>query len=85
MYIGRAKKTEKQNLRKRCKEYYSEERPKIGRLLRSCWKYIYIKYLPLEDNVLIDRVEAELINTILPPCNDKIPNKVIQNTIKAFG
>lgn len=85
MYIGRAKKTINQNLRKRCKEYYSEDRPKVFRLIRYWRKYIYIRYLPLDDNDTIDRIEAELINTILPPCNDKIPNKMIQRTINAFG
>ena len=85
MYVGRARNTKNQNLRKRCKDYYSESnRPKVKRLLERWWKYIYIKYLPLDDNDIIDKVEEELINAIVPPCNDKIPNKKIQNTIKAF-
>lgn len=84
MYIGRARHTASQNLRKRCKEYYNESRPKVKRLLRHWWKYLYIRYLPLEDNDLIDRIEKELINAIIPPCNDRIPDKTIQEAINAF-
>ena len=56
MYIGRALKTDDQNLKKRCKEYFQkysrndEERPKIMRLMEQWGKYIHLQYIELEDN-----------------------------------
>lgn len=85
MYIGRAKYTSSQNLRKRCLEYCNPNRVKIKRMMEQWWKYIYIRYLPIEGNDIIDKVEAELINKILPPCNEKIPNKTISDAVKAFS
>ena len=85
MYIGRAHISSSQNLRKRCKCYYNESRPKLKRMIEHWWKYIYVRYLPLENNDLINKVEAELINKIVPPCNDEIPNQEIRNAVKAFS
>ncbi|MFZ7101544.1 MAG: hypothetical protein ACOWWO_02665 [Peptococcaceae bacterium] len=85
LYIGRSLITEKQNLRKRCSEYPEDARPKISRMISNWGKYLYIRYLPLEDNQLISELEIELINTILPPCNDKIPDKEIRDAVKAFS
>ena len=86
MYIGRARCTEDQNLRKRCKEYSTnQDRPKISRMIRQWGKYLYIRYLPLDNNSLIDNIEAELINKILPPFNDKVPDQKIQRAVKAFN
>jgi len=83
MYIGRAKHTTNQNLRKRCKEYFNDIRPKIL-MMREHWgKHLYIRYLPLDDNNIIDQMEKSLINAILPPCNDIIPDKTIMMAKKA--
>ena len=84
MCIGRAQFTETQNLRKRCKEYLSQKRPKIKRMIDTWGKYIYIRYLVLSDNTIIKKTEAALINSILPPFNDEIPNKTIRDAVKAF-
>lgn len=89
MYIGRAKLTDKHNLRVRCTKYFTEyhsekSRPKIARLLSYWGKYLYVYYIELEDNALIDELEAILINSLLPPCNDYIPAKTIRAAVKAF-
>lgn len=83
-YIGRAKITARQNLKKRCSEYPKDERNKIISMINSYGKYLYIRYLPLNDNDLIDRLEQELINKILPPFNDRIPDKIINSAINAW-
>lgn len=85
MYIGRALNTPVQNLRKRCGEYYIEKRPKIRRMIDSWGQYLYIRYLPLDDNYTIEALEKELINKILPPFNDRIPDAEIQDAVKAFS
>lgn len=73
VYIGRVQLTSTQNLRKRIKEYLSDTRPLIL-LMRETWgKYLYVRYLPLTNNVQIRGLEEELIRVILPPCNDKYP------------
>jgi hypothetical protein len=85
MYVGRALCTGKQNLRKRCKEYSTKQkRPKISRMIQQWGKYLYIRYLPLDDNSLISNMEAEIINKILPPFNDRIPDQEIQEAVEAF-
>ncbi len=82
LYIGRVWSTPDQNLKKRFKEYYNDTRPKIM-FMRETWgNNLYIKYLPLTDNVLISNLEEELIKAIIPPCNDKYP-KVIRRAMRA--
>lgn len=84
-YIGRAKKTQYQNLRKRVREYASEtKRPKICDMKRFWGSYLYVRYLPLpsEDNDCIDELEKELIKAVLPPFNDEYP-EVYNQAIKA--
>jgi len=86
MYVGRAHISTTQNLRKRCSQYPVEKkRPKIKRMIEQWGKYLYIKYLPLDDNTTIDNVESELINKILPPFNDEIPDQKISAAVKAFS
>jgi len=85
MYVGRAHISANQNLRKRCSEYLAEaKRPKIKRMIEQWGQYLYIRYLPLDDNSVIDKIESELINKILPPFNDKIPDQEISAAVKAF-
>lgn len=94
-YIGRAHKTSSMNLRTRVRCYKDYEnapkkldRPKLRKLFCHWSKFIYCRYLPIPDNVticnkrgndLIDYIEAELINGLLPPCNTQIPNVTISN------
>lgn len=92
MYIGRSHTSDSRNLRKRIREYYNDERinnkrPKVHRMLNSWGEYLYIKYLPLYNynDSDIDKIEVELINSLLPPCNDKIPCKLIRDAVKAYS
>jgi hypothetical protein len=90
MYIGRAKITENHSLKVRCRKYFYEYtddngRPKIRRLVNQWGRYLFIKYIELDDNNLIDKLEAGLINSILPPFNDTIPEKKIRDAVKAFN
>jgi len=86
MYVGRAHYTATQNIRKRCRGYINEQsRPKIKKMIEGWGKYLYIRYLPLTDNNLIDLIESEIINKILPPFNDAIPDKQIRDAVKAFS
>jgi hypothetical protein len=89
LYIGRAQLTENQNLRKRVKEYFQhysrdDERPKIYRMLKTWGSIIRVAYLELEDNKETINLEADIINSLLLPMNDKIPDKKIGQAIKAF-
>jgi len=91
MYIGRARYTDNQNLRKRITEYYdyvppNYERPKIANMFQEWNDDVYCSYLELEcSNDTIDLIEKELINKLLPYCNDAIPDKKIQKAVKAAG
>jgi hypothetical protein len=89
LYIGRAQYTQGQNLRKRIKEYFQKysannERPKIYRMLRYWGKELYVAYYPLTTNAAIVNVERDIINSLLLPMNDAIPDKTIKKAIKAF-
>lgn len=82
LYVGRVKHTDNQNLRKRFREYFKDNRPKIKKMRTTWGKDLYIKYLPLYDNDVIANLEEELIRVIVPPCNEQYP-KVINAAIKA--
>lgn len=89
LYIGRAQMTEHQNLRKRVKEYYQlfskyNERPKITRMFNYWAADLHLAYLPLNENADIIELEKQLINCLLLPMNDAIPDKEIKQAIKAF-
>ncbi|HCY76479.1 MAG TPA: hypothetical protein DHV28_11210 [Ignavibacteriales bacterium] len=88
-YIGRALLTEGQNLRKRCKEYFQkyfrdDERPKITTLFTYWSKDIYLSFLAIDENADIIDFEKKLINSLLLPFNDEIPEKDFKQAIKAF-
>lgn len=88
-YIGRAKLTENQNLRKRVKEYYSQytrevDRPKIKWMFEYWSEDLFLAFLPLEENTQIVDLEKNLINSLILPMNDLIPDKDIRDAIKAF-
>lgn len=87
VYIGRAKHTDAQNLKKRCRSYfqkYPNERPKINWMIREWGPYLYLRYISLTDNTLISKLEENLINALLPPFNEEIPNKTIKRAVSAF-
>ncbi len=81
-YIGRARYTESQNLRKRIREYYGYlppdySRPKVNTMMKEWSDYLYCSYMELDDNETIDSIERELISKLIPPFNDAIPNHEI--------
>lgn len=88
-YIGRAQHTEGQNLRKRIKEYYSkfsrdDERPKITKMFKYWSRDLHLAYLVLDENETVIDCEKNLINSLLLPMNDEIPEKEIRQAVKAF-
>ena len=90
MYVGEAQITANQNLRKRISEYKSYlppdySRPKISTMLQQWWEDLYCSYIELDDNELIMQIETELINKLILPFNDKIPDKKIGFAVKAAG
>lgn len=90
MYVGEAHITDNQNLRKRISEYKGYlppdyRRPKIRTMLEQWWEDLYCSYIELDDNALIMQIESELINKLILPFNDKIPDKKIGFAAKAAG
>jgi len=84
MYIGRARKRNDYSLRKRCKDYFRDNRPKIA-TMRELWgPYLYFRYLELPDDETIVAVERELLRVIIPPCNSQIPDYHEMPTKAAF-
>jgi len=89
LYIGRAQLTDGQNLRKRVREYYTkfakeDERHKITRMFKYWSHEIHLAYYELDDNLEIIDLEKKLINSLLLPMNDEIPDKEIRQGVKAF-
>ena len=82
LYIGRCQYTHAQNINKRAKEYFRDERIEIKRM----WKeFLYYRYYPDTNNELIRANEIKLIRAIAPEYNEEIPDKMdIQNSIPAF-
>ena len=67
-------------------EYYSEiNRVLIKKMFRLWRNHLYYRYYASTDNTFIDKAEATLIRAILPPMNEKIPDKVnVQPAVPAF-
>jgi hypothetical protein len=89
LYIGRAQLTEGQNLRKRVKEYYQkyareDERPKITRMFNYWANELQLAYYTLGGNQEIVDLEKKLINSLLLPMNDEIPDEETRQGVKAF-
>jgi hypothetical protein len=89
LYIGRAQLTEGQNLRKRVKEYFQKysknnERPKIFKMFQYWSRELFLAYYPLIENNTIINIERDIINALILPMNDLIPDKQIREAIKAF-
>ncbi len=90
IYVGRAHKTDSENLRDRVRSYYrfyrqdDPQRPKIRRLFANWGEYLFCSFIELDDNNTIDNIEKELINSLLPPCNASIPDVNISAAVRAF-
>lgn len=89
VYVGRALLTEGQNLRKRCREYFQKyfkenERPKITRMFKYWGEELYLSFIVIDENDLLIDYEKKLINSLLLPFNDEIPEKEIKQAKKAF-
>lgn len=89
VYIGRALLTEGQNLRKRCKEYFQKyfkegERPKITKMIKYWGNDLHLSFIVIKENNQLIDYEKKLINTLLLPFNDQIPEKEIKQAKKAF-
>lgn len=89
-YIGRAQITDGQNLRKRVREYFNKfsrnnERPKITRMFNYWKKDLHLAFYELDNNVEIVDLEKKLINSLLLPMNDEIPDMETRQAIKAFN
>lgn len=79
LYVGKAEKTKYQNIRKRVKEYFNipANRYLIIEMF-SKWKdYIYCRCFLEINNKQIEQDESLIIQTILPPYNEDIPDKLI--------
>ncbi len=88
-YIGRAKSTKHQNLRKRVKEYFQkylrkDERPKITKMFAYWSKELHLAYFVIDDNCEIVDLEKKLINSLLLPMNDEIPDTIIKQAVSGF-
>ena len=53
-------------------------------MLKYWGKELHLAYYPLGDNKKIVNLEKELINSLLLPLNDEIPDSNISKAIKAF-
>jgi len=90
MYIGRARKTENESLYHRAKSHFNqykrhEENERLERVFDNWKRYVYLLYLPIDGNEIIDQVENELILALAPPCNKDYPAPQIRRKLSAFN
>lgn len=92
MYIGKAKKTDYENLRRRISSYNScltddETRPRLHRLFEKWGDYVYVHYLPIACNEdVIAALEDRLIAAYgKPPCNADVRIKSVKLAVRAFN
>jgi excinuclease UvrABC nuclease subunit len=89
VYVGRAQLTKGQNLRKRTREYFTkfareDERPLITKMIKYWGKELHLSFIEVEDNNEIIDFEKKLINSLLLPFNNQIPDVEIRQGINAF-
>lgn len=77
LYIGRCQFTERQNIRKRAKEYLNPKRILIQSMFERWKPHIYYRYYMETNNNRIKQLESILIRSIVPPLNEDIPNRII--------
>lgn len=83
-YVGRALITDDENIRSRIydyKKYFVPNpaeglRKKLRGVIKKWKKYVYCKYLTLDDNDTIIELEANLIDCLCPYCNTVIHSKI---------
>lgn len=91
MYIGKATKTQKENLQGRVRSYRSElgehyRRDKIHRMFKKWGKYVYVRFLSVPGSAeTIELLEDRLIEALTPPCNSLIRNPTIKHAVNAFN
>ena len=92
MYIGKATKTEHENLQKRVRSYRScitndEMRPRLHRLFEKWGEYVYVHYLPVQGlPEVITALEDRLIAAFgKPPCNADVRMKSVKKAVRAFN
>lgn len=88
-YVGRAKLTAHQNLRKRIREYFPESkktscRPKIKKMFKYWSNELMVSYITVANNSNTDDYEKKLINSLLLPFNSQIPDTDISQSVQAF-
>lgn len=85
LYIGRCRYTDNQNIHKRAREYFTDNRSMVSYMMNQWRGYLYYRYFPETDNNMIDRNEALLIRAVLPAFNEKIPDLIeVQKPVAAF-
>ena len=91
MYIGKATKTQSENLRKRIQSYHKylsdDERPRLHRLFSKWGDYVYVTFLPIDlDDSVITTIEDRLIAAFgKPPCNADVRIKSVGTAVKAYN
>lgn len=90
VYIGRALRTKHQSLRARCRSYFTtyarnDERPLIHRMFKYWGQDLYLSFLPIADNAVTIDFEKKLINALLLPCNEQIPDIEVRQAVNAFN
>ena len=90
MYIGKATKTENENLRARVRSYKKQfgdnySRSKLHALFTKWGQYIYVYYLPMSTTAKdITELEDRLIAAYgRPPCNKEVLIKSVKDAVDA--
>lgn len=89
LYIGQ---TERQNFRKRFKQYlrdwragHASRRPHITEMLEKWAGFLCFAYAPVHDGNLIESIEDALLAAYLPPANKDFPASVSADLRRLFG
>lgn len=92
MYIGKATKTQSENLKVRVQSYHkfiddSVSRPRLHRLFAKWGDYVYVHYLSIDANAdIITALEDRLIGAFgKPPCNAEVRAKSVKLAVRAFN
>lgn len=90
MYIGKASKTENENLRARVRTYKKQfgdkyNRSKLHAMFTKWGEYVYVYYLPMKSSSAdIKEIEDRLIAAYgRPPCNKEILIRSVKDAVDA--